>query len=41
LIGKIILEKLKAMNPSFPLVDQKEKKLMTQAKEKLETEQKS
>lgn len=40
LIGKIILEKLKEMNPSFPPVDKKEKKLMKQAKEKLKKENK-
>ncbi len=35
LIGKIILEKLKKMNPSFPPINKKEEKLMEQAKEKL------
>ncbi len=36
LIGRIILEKLKKMNPSFPPIDKKEKELMEQVKEKLE-----
>lgn len=35
LITKIILEKLKAMNPTFPLIDKKEKVLMKLAEEKL------
>lgn len=35
LIGRIILEKLKQMNPAFPPIDKKEKALMKQAKEKL------
>jgi PPK2 family polyphosphate:nucleotide phosphotransferase len=38
LIGGIILEKLKEMNPSFPSIDEDEKKLLKQAKEKLEKE---
>lgn len=38
LIGKIILEKLKKMNPSFPPIDKKEEELMKQAKEKLKKE---
>lgn len=38
LVGKIILEKLKKMNPSFPPVDKKEKELLKQAKEKLKKE---
>ncbi|HXB42141.1 MAG TPA: PPK2 family polyphosphate kinase [Bacteroidia bacterium] len=38
LIGRIILKTLKKMNPSFPPFDQKEKKLMKQAKEKLKKE---
>jgi PPK2 family polyphosphate:nucleotide phosphotransferase len=37
-IGGIILEKLKIMNPSFPLVDKKEEALMKQAKMALEKE---
>jgi len=41
LISKIILEKLKAMNPSFPVMDKKEKELMKQAKEKLNTEKRN
>lgn len=40
LIGRIILEKLKKMNPSFPPIDKKEKELMKQAKEKLKKEKK-
>jgi|ERR1017187_10194898 PPK2 family polyphosphate:nucleotide phosphotransferase len=40
LIGSIILEKLKKMNPSFPPVDKKEKELMKQAKIKLKKESK-
>lgn len=40
LIGKMILEKLKKMNPSFPPIDKKEEALMKQAKEKLEKENK-
>jgi len=35
LIGKIILEKLKEMNPSLPPVDKKEEELMKQAQEEL------
>ena len=35
LIGKIILEKLKKMNPHFPPVNKKEEELMTVAKEEL------
>lgn len=35
LIGKIILEKLKFMNPQFPPVNKEEKKLMKDAKSKL------
>jgi len=35
LAGKIILEKLKKMNPSLPPVDKKEEELMKQAKEDL------
>lgn len=38
LIGRIILEELKKMNPSFPPIDKKEKKLMERAKEKLQQE---
>jgi len=38
LIGKIILEKLRSMNPSFPPIDKKEKELMKRAKEKLQHE---
>ena len=38
LIGRIILEELKKMNPSFPPIDKKEKELMKQAKEKLKKE---
>ena len=38
LIGKIILEKLKRMNPSFPAVDKKEEALMQKAKEILKKE---
>ena len=38
LIGKIILGKLKRMDPSFPPIDKKEKKLMKQAKQKLKQE---
>ena len=38
LIGSIILEKLKAMNPSFPPIDKKEKELMNKAKQKLKKE---
>jgi PPK2 family polyphosphate:nucleotide phosphotransferase len=41
LISKIILEKLKAMNPSFPIMNKKEKELMMQAKEKLNTEKRN
>ena len=40
LIGKLILKKLKIMNPCFPLVDEKEKELMQKAKEQLKKEQK-
>lgn len=40
LIGKIILEKLKEMNPAFPPMDKKEEKLMNEAKEKLNKENK-
>ncbi len=40
LIGRIILEKLKEMNPSFPPIDKKEEELMKQAKEKLKKENK-
>ena len=36
LIGKIILERLKTMNPTFPPVDKKEEELMAHAKVKLE-----
>ena len=36
LIGKIILEKLKDMNPSFPPVNKKDMELMNQAKIKLQ-----
>jgi len=35
IIGRIIVEKLKTMNPCFPLIDKKEKEYMNQAKEKL------
>jgi PPK2 family polyphosphate:nucleotide phosphotransferase len=38
LTGKIILKKLKAMNPLFPPVDEQEKELMKQAKLQLEKE---
>jgi len=38
LIGKIVLEKLKKMNPSFPPTDKKEEELMKLAKVKLEKE---
>jgi PPK2 family polyphosphate:nucleotide phosphotransferase len=38
LIGGIILEKLKEMNPSFPPINKEEKELLKQAKEKLEME---
>ncbi len=38
IIGKIILEKFKSMNPSFPQIDKKEKELMKKAKEKLKKE---
>lgn len=38
LIGRIILEKLKKINPSFPPIDKQEKELMEQAKEKLKKE---
>ena len=38
LIGRIILEKLKTMNPSFPPIDKKEKELMKRAKNKLQKE---
>lgn len=38
LIGKILLEKLKEMDPAFPLVDKKEKEFMKEAKMKLEKE---
>lgn len=37
-IGGIILDKLKEMNPAFPPIDKKEKKLMKEAKTKLERE---
>jgi PPK2 family polyphosphate:nucleotide phosphotransferase len=40
LTGKIILEKLRAMNPSFPPTSKEEEKSLKQAKEKLEKEQK-
>ncbi len=40
LIGRIILEKLRAMKPSFPPIDIKEKELMTKAKRKLKKESK-
>jgi PPK2 family polyphosphate:nucleotide phosphotransferase len=40
LIGKIILEKLKKMNPSFPPLDKKERELLKQAKKNLEKENK-
>lgn len=40
LISRIILEKLKQMNPAFPPTDKKEKALMQQAKEKLEKKNK-
>ena len=36
LIGKIILERLKKMDPTFPPVDRKEEELMAHAKEQLE-----
>jgi Polyphosphate kinase 2 (PPK2) len=35
LMAKIILEKLKAMNPTFPPIDKKEKALMEKAKKTL------
>jgi PPK2 family polyphosphate:nucleotide phosphotransferase len=38
LTSRIILEKLKTMNPSFPAIDKKEKKLMNKAKEVLKKE---
>ncbi len=38
LIGRIILEKLREMNPTFPPTDKKEEELMKQAKEKLKKE---
>ena len=40
LIGRIILEKLKKMNPSFPTIDKKEEELMKLAKKKLKKENK-
>jgi PPK2 family polyphosphate:nucleotide phosphotransferase len=40
LIGKIILEKLKSMTPTFPPVSKKDKALMTEAKIKLVKENK-
>jgi PPK2 family polyphosphate:nucleotide phosphotransferase len=40
LIGRIILEKLKEMNPSFPQINKEEKELMKLAKEKLKKENK-
>jgi PPK2 family polyphosphate:nucleotide phosphotransferase len=41
LIGKIILEKLQKMNPSFPPVSKEEEKFMTLAKERLQKESRS
>jgi PPK2 family polyphosphate:nucleotide phosphotransferase len=38
LVSKIVLEKLKALNPKFPIVDKKERELMQAAKKKLENE---
>ena len=38
MIHPVILEKLKAMNPSFPPIDKKEKELMNKAKQKLKKE---
>jgi len=38
LIGRIILEKLREMNPHFPPISSKEKELMKEAKEKLKKE---
>jgi len=38
LTSRIILEKLKKMNPSFPQIDKKEKELMKLAKQKLKKE---
>ena len=38
LIGRIILERLKKMNPTFPPTDKKEEELMMKAKEELKTE---
>ena len=38
LMGKIILEKIQEMNPSFPPIDKEEKKLMKQAKKILQKE---
>jgi len=40
LIGRIILEKLKTINPAFPPIDKKEKEFMNMAKEKLLKESK-
>jgi hypothetical protein len=37
-MGKIILKKLKEMNPAFPLIDKKEKGFLEQAQRKLEKE---
>jgi PPK2 family polyphosphate:nucleotide phosphotransferase len=39
LVSKLILKKLKAMNPCFPLEDKKEKILMQKAKQQLKNEQ--
>ena len=36
LVIKIILEKLKTVNPSFPTISKKEKEFMQQAKEELQ-----
>ena len=38
LMGKIILDKLKQMNPQFPTIDKEEEEKLQQAKEKLENE---
>jgi PPK2 family polyphosphate:nucleotide phosphotransferase len=40
LIGKIVLEKLNSMNPSFPVIDKKEKEFMKKAKNNLKSEYK-
>jgi polyphosphate kinase 2 (PPK2 family) len=40
LIGRILLEKLNKMNPSFPPIDKKEEKLLKHAKKQLKKESK-